>query len=186
MSSVLTTRFMFLPNAGYGNPDQYRIISPTVVNYKIPRANYDLTAINSRNEDENFVVFARPNKRFKDEIPGINNGDIINLFDFIFDVIAKRLANSCSKDERKLVIELDLSRCPGAIELIQDLSCYGEKILTNFSKYSPMALALMNILRARIQDDDVEILVVNPLYSSLQCKAYFFPNCHGRCHCGRD
>lgn len=188
------TRFMYLPNAGHGKPDRYPIISPKSSNprrikaHDMP-ANYKMSAVNARHQSENFVVFANPADRFTDEVPGINESDLINLFDFIFTTVYQRLFAEGVSDNR-LIVELDISSCDDAvIRMIDRLNGNrSDSIVTSLGEKCPMGRALADELRhiTRVTGETVELALVYRRYTASECRAYFFPECHGECHCGRE
>lgn len=190
----LLTRFMYLPNAGHGKPDQYPIISPRSWNSRRigtrhAVANYRLTAINVDARSENFVVFANPDHRFADEVPGINDADLINLFDFIFTTVYQRIFAEGIPDER-LIVELDVSSCDDAvIKMIDRLRGHSnDHIITALGEQCPMGRVLADELRRvnRITGQNISFTMVYRRYVADECRAYFFPDCQGECHCGRE
>lgn len=183
-----TTRFMFMPNAGEGNPNQYPIISPCVADAPA-WPNYRLTAINvDPRKSENFVIFARPFERSNGNSRlCLNDADIIRVFDFIYGTVFQNLMAD-NYDDDNIVIELDVNACPGARQLIDNLYCRNpHAIVSSLVVHSPMARVLSDELRRRSRENgrELTLTVVYRQYVADECRTYFFPDCQGECHCGR-
>lgn len=184
-----TTRFMFMPNAGEGNPNQYPIISPCIAN-ALMRPNYRLTAINvDPRRSENFVIFARPLERFnRANQPCLNDADIVRVFDFIYGTVFQNLMAG-NYDDDSIVVELDVNGCPDVQQLIDNLRCLNPNaIVSSLVVHSPMARILSDELRRRSRENgrELTLAVVYRQYVADECRAYFFPGCQGECHCGRE
>ena len=96
-------RIMIMPNAGHGNPNQYKLMPV------FKKGNYDLFAVNANNENENFVLLAR----IKDEFAKFgdalfNNYDTLNIVDFIYDLAFKAFDERDTMNTR-YTFEIDFS-----------------------------------------------------------------------------
>lgn len=166
-------RLMLIVNGGWGNPNQYRLITP-------PIGNHDLFAVNVDNENTNFVLFTRPRIEFQrnNEKVGLDNGDTLNIFDYMYELACKTYAASDKTADEKFMFSIDFS---GASFLEREFLHERSVSLEGIGTYAvtPNAHRFAEIMRshARLHGCplDVDFALCN--YRAEDCKKFFFPQC---------
>lgn len=179
-------RLMLVANGGWGNPNQYRLITPDT-----PDNNYDLFAVNVNNENTNFVLFARPKREWerrdgsarmewqrRGANVGIACGDALNIFDYIYEIACKTYDASDRKASEKFIFLIDISGVPQLEHaFVNDKTVSVDGI--GIHAITPAAHRFANIMRDHARHHgcelDFEFSLCN--YGAEDCQKFFFPNC---------
>lgn len=163
-------RIMVLPQSGYGNPNQYKLLPV------FKKGNHDLFAINVDNEDENFVLFTRSKKEY-DQFGGamINSNDVLNIVDFIYDLASKVYDERDDVDIR-YTFEIDFGNdIYSEIRAMNifDFNVLEESVCTPGQK---AFISMMTMDHGHLKQRP-DFKFVFKSFNPDDCKLYFFKNC---------
>ena len=166
-------RIRIIPNAGYGNPNQFKLLPV------FKKGNHDIFAVNIDNEDENFVLFTRTKKELVQfGNARFNNDDILNIVDFIYD-LAFKVFDERDTINTKYTFEIDF----GNEQLLYDsqipnmfnMDTIAESVITPGQKSFVNMVTGLNMDSTLRMKPHFRFIFRN--FTPDDCKLYFFRIC---------